>query len=252
MLNLSAVIITRNEESNIKRCLKSLKIADEIIIIDSGSTDKTIEVAESMGAVVYSKEWEGYGPAKKEGVSKASGKWIISLDADEELSPKLANEISKIITQENKINGYFIKRKTNFLGKWIYHCGWYPDYILRLFKKADGDFNDSFVHEKVVINGQTGRLKNEILHYSYNTVEQYFEKFDNYTSIGAKQAYDNNKKAGWFKIAIKPPVAFIKHYLIKLGFLDGLEGFIISAFSAMAVMVKYTKLRQLIKKSRDK
>ncbi len=247
MLNLSAVIITRNEESNIKRCMQSLQIADEIIVIDSGSTDKTIEIAESMGALVYPKEWEGYGPAKKEGVKRASGKWIISLDADEELSPDLANEIRGKVLLETGISGYYIKRKTNFLGRWIKHCGWYPDYLLRLFKKSDGNFNDSVVHEKVVLNGQTGRLKSEILHYSYNSIEQYFDKFATYTTIGARQAFDNNKKAGWFHITLKPPVAFIKHYIIKLGLMDGLEGFIISALSAMAVMVKYSKLRHLYK-----
>ncbi|MCP4705046.1 MAG: glycosyltransferase family 2 protein [candidate division Zixibacteria bacterium] len=251
MLNLSAVIITRNEESNIMRCMSSLQIADEIIVIDSGSTDNTIKIAESMGALVYPKEWEGYGPAKKEGVKRASGKWIISLDADEELSLDLANEISGKVLLETGISGYYIKRKTNFLGRWIKHCGWYPDYLLRLFKKSDGNFNDSVVHEKVVLNGQTDRLKGEILHYSYNSIEQYFDKFATYTTIGARQAFDNNKKAGWFHIALKPPVAFIKHYIIKLGFLDGLEGFIISALSAMAVMVKYSKLRHLYKEKKS-
>ena len=251
MPNLSAVVITRNEEANIGRCLQSLQIADEIIVIDSGSTDRTVEIAESMGARVFSIQWTGYGPAKKEGVSKASGKWIISLDADEELSPELAREISGTVLLEMEHNGYYTRRKTNFLGRWIYHCGWYPDYVLRLFKKADGDFNDSVVHERVVLNGRTGFLKGEILHYSYKNVERYFEKFNNYTTMGAEQAYKSGKKAGWYHIALKPPVAFIKHYIMKLGFLDGLEGFIISVFSAMAVMVKYSKLKEIIKRKKS-
>ena len=251
MPNLSAVVITRNEEANIKRCLLSLKIADEIIVIDSGSTDNTTQIAENLGAKVYSKEWEGYGPAKKEAVGKASGKWIISLDADEELSPALAKEIEATILADTPFSGYFIKRKTNFLGHWIYHCGWYPDYILRLFKKEAGNFNDSVVHEKVVIDGKIGYLKSEIFHYSYNSIEQYFEKSEIYTTMGAKQAFESGRKASWYHIALKPPVSFIKHYFIKLGFLDGLEGFIISAFSAMAVMVKYSKLRQMNKRNKS-
>ncbi len=251
MPNLSAVVITRNEEANIKRCLQSLQIADEIILIDSGSTDRTIEIAESLGAKVYVKEWSGFGPSKKVGVSKASGKWIISLDADEELSPELAKEISTTVLSETENSGYYIKRKTNFLGRWIYHCGWYPDYILRLFKKADGDFNDAVVHEKIILNGRVGYLNGEILHYSYHTIEQYFEKSATYTTLGAEQAYKSGKKSRWYHIVFKPPVSFIKHYFIKLGFLDGLEGFIISAFSAMAVMVKYSKLRHLIRQGKS-
>lgn len=251
MPNLSAVVITQDEESNIKRCLQSLQMADEIIVIDSGSTDRTVEISESMGARVYPKQWTGYGPAKKEGVSKASGKWIISLDADELLSPELAKEISGTVLLETENSGYYIKRKTNFLGRWIYHCGWYPDYVLRLFKKANGDFNDSVVHEKVVLNGKAGYLKGEILHYSYKNVEQYFKKFNNYTTMGAEQAYKSGKKAGWYHIAFKPPVAFIKHYIMKRGFLDGLEGFIISVLSAIAVMVKYSKLKEIIKRGKS-
>ncbi len=247
MPNLSAVVITRNEEANIERCLRSLRVADEIIVVDSGSTDRTVAMAESLGARVYTKLWTGYGPAKKEGVGRASGKWIISLDADEELSPELAEEIDGIIQRENEYDGYYIKRKTNFLGRWIYHCGWYPDYLLRLFKKANGDFNDSVVHEKVVLNGTAGYLKGEILHYSYKSIEQYFEKFNNYTTMGAEEAYKSGKSAEWYHIAFKPPVAFIKYYIMKLGFLDGLEGFIISVLSAAAVMVKYAKLKEIIR-----
>jgi len=251
MLNLSAVVITRDEEVNIKRCLLSLRIADEIIVIDSGSTDRTVEIAENIGARVYFKEWEGYGPAKKEGVGKASGKWIISLDADEELSPELAKEISDTVLLDTRYSGYFIKRKTNFLGRWIYHCGWYPDYILRLFKKSDGDFNNSVVHEKVILNGQSGRLDHELLHYSYTSLDQYFEKMNRYTTLGAEQAFRQNKRAGWFDIVIKPAVSFFKHYISKRGFLDGLEGFIISSLSSLGVMIKYLKLRELAKDKKN-
>jgi glycosyltransferase involved in cell wall biosynthesis len=248
MPNLSVVIITRNEESNIARCLRSVKMADEIIVADSGSTDRTIEIARNMGALVISIPWTGYGQSKREAVDKASGKWILSLDADEVISPELADEISDIVGHKSEFAGYFIKRKTNFLGKWIYHCGWYPDYLLRLFKKSQGNFDNNVVHEQVILEGRTGYLKSEILHYSYTSLEQYFEKSNNYTTLGAEEIFGQGKRAEWYHLTIKPLAAFFKHYFAKLGFLDGMTGFIISCLSSSAVFTKYIKLRELARK----
>lgn len=248
MPELSVVIITRNEEANILRCIQSVKLADEIIVIDSGSTDRTIEIAKNNGAEVYSKSWAGYGPAKQEGVNRANGEWILSLDADEILTSELAKEITETINNAYSYSGYHVKRKTNFLGKWIYHCGWYPDYILRLFKKSDGNFDNSLVHEKVVVNGKTGYLNGELLHYCYNNLEQYFDKFNAYTTMGAEKALEQGKRIGLFGFIVKPPVTFFKHYIFKLGFLDGIEGLMISALSAAAVFVKYAKLRELVRR----
>ncbi len=246
-MNLSAVIITKNEARNIARCLESLKIVDEIIVIDSQSTDRTVEIAENIGAKVYTLQWKGFGAAKQEGVNRASGKWILSLDADEALTPELAEEIRDIIGKDNDYAGYHLKRRTMFLGRWIYHCGWYPDYVLRLFQKAKGNFNNAIVHEKVNLNGRVGYLNGELLHYSYVSLEQYLEKSNRYTTLGAQEAFRRKKQAGLFDIIFKPAVAFIKHYISKQGFRDGLEGFIISVLSAIAVMVKYSKLRQMNK-----
>lgn len=247
-MNLSAVIITKNEEHNIVRCLESLKIADEIIIIDSHSTDRTVEIAEEQGAKVYSVPWKGFGAAKQEGVNRASGKWIISIDADEALTPELAGEIKDVMEKVDGYAGFHLKRRTMFLGRWIYHCGWYPDYVLRLFQKSKGNFNDAIVHEKVELDGRTGYLNGELLHYCYISLEQYLEKSNRYTTLGAEEAYRLNKQASLFDIIFKPAIAFIKHYISKQGFRDGLEGFILSVLSAIAVMVKYVKLRLLNKK----
>jgi len=251
MPDLSVVIITRNEEANIGRCLQSVKMADEVIVVDSGSTDRTIEIARNMGAQTFSIPWAGYGQSKRKAVDRASGKWILSIDADEVISPELADEISRIISGESEFDGYFIKRKTNFLGKWIYHCGWYPDYLLRLFKKSKGNFNGNVVHEQVILDGRAGYLNGEILHYSYTSLEKYFEKSNYYTTLGAEELLRQGKKARLYHIAVKPLAAFIKHYFIKLGFLDGISGFIISCLSSAAVFAKYIKLRELARRQKQ-
>jgi len=247
MAQLSAVIITCNEEDNIARCLDSVRFADEIIVVDSGSTDNTVAISKKRGAEVYHKSWEGYGPAKQEAVRRASGEWILSIDADEVVTPELGREIKDIVSGELPYSGYYLKRKTMFMNRWIYHCGWYPDYILRLFRKSAGDFSDSAVHEKVIVGGKKGYLSGELLHYSYRTMEQYFDKFNRYTSLGAEEAYRAGRRAGWYEITVRPLAAFFKHYIARQGFKDGLEGFIISALSSMGVMTKYLKLREMVR-----
>ena len=250
MNRLSVVIITKNEEKNIRRCLESVKWADEIIIVDSQSEDRTLEIAQEFNAKIYSPEWRGYGPAKQDGVKHASYDWILSVDADEEVTSDLTQEIQSVLSSDNTKAGYYMPRKTNFLGKWINHSNWYPDYVLRLFNKQHGGFNDNVVHEAVEINGEIAYLKNDLLHYSYPHLDEYFRKFNIYTLMGAEELLKRGKKAGFFEICVKPTAAFIKHYFIKKGFLDGLEGFLISFLSAVAVMVKYAKLRELIRKQK--
>jgi len=246
-MSLSVVIITKNEEKNIRRCLDSVKWADEIVLIDSQSTDRTVEIAKEYEAKVFSPEWKGYGPAKQEGVNNASGEWILSIDADEEVTPELSKEIKETLSSEESYDGYLINRHTNFMGKWINHCGWYPDYLLRLFRKDKGNFNDAVIHEQVVLDGRTRELKAKILHYSYPNMETYLERFNRYTTMGAEAAFANGKKASNFDIVFRPFVSFIDHFITHQGFQDGLEGFIISVMSSVAVMVKYVKLRHLQK-----
>lgn len=248
MKKISVVIITKNEENNIRRCLESVKWADEIILIDSQSEDKTVEIAQEYNAKIYSPVWKGYGPAKQEGVKQTSHDWIISIDADEEVTELLAAEIKTILSQDNPADGYIVPRKTNFMGRWINHSNWYPDYVLRLFDKTKGGFNSNVVHEFVEVEGKKEYLKNDLLHHSYPTLDEYFRKFNIYTRMGAEDLLYKGKKSGLFGICIKPIVAFIKHYFLKKGFLDGVEGFLISFLSAVAVMVKYAKLYELIKK----
>ncbi len=244
---LSVVIITKNEEANIGRCLRSVTFADEIIVIDSNSTDKTTSIAAQFGVQVFTRPWHGFGPAKQEGVNQASGQWILSIDADEEVPEELAVEIKNMINSANGCSAFYLKRKTMFLGRWILHCGWYPGYVLRLFKKNEGKFDNAIIHEKVVTTGRVGYLKSDLLHYSHADLESYLNKFNRYTTLGAKEAQAAGKRAGWSEIIIKPPISFITHYIIRQGFRDGLEGFILSALSSVAVLVKYAKLYTLQK-----
>ncbi len=239
---LSVVIITKNEEANIERCLSSVDWADELVVIDSQSTDKTVEIATRFGARIFSPVWRGYGPAKQEGVDRATHEWILSIDADEVVEPTLAKEIQDVVASETDRAGYYMPRKTEFLGRWILHCGWYPDRLVRLFRKSKGRLSEVVVHEEVVVDGPVGYLKGHLLHYSYPDLEHYLKKFNTYTTLGAEEAFRAGRKAGWADLVVRPPVAFIKHYISRQGFRDGVQGFIVSVLSATAVLVKYAKL----------
>ncbi len=242
-MSLSVIVITRNEEANLRRCLESVAFADQIVVVDSGSTDGTVTIAKSFNAEVHQIVWTGFGNAKQYALSKATCEWVFSIDADEEVSGELAEEIKRVVAQSDSAIGYEMARLTNFLGKWIYHCGWYPDRVLRLFRRSSGSFTPDIIHERVVVDGRLGRCTGNLLHYSYPSLDVYFEKFNRYTSEGAELEALRGRKTGLFDLTIRPGVAFIKHYISKAGFLDGVEGLMISVLSAVAVFVKYSKLR---------
>lgn len=247
MKRLSVVIITRNEAYNLPRCLEAVRWADEIVLVDSHSTDRTREIAREFDVRIIEIDWAGFGPAKRIGVQQATGDWILSVDADEEVSEKLAAQIREIAAKDETFHGYFVRRRTSFLGRWIYHCGWYPDPVMRLFLKEYGQFNEAVVHERVELRGIAGHLTGELLHYSFPTLEHYLIKSDRYTTLGAQEAFAAGKRARWYDLVFKPPLSFFKHYVSKRGFMDGMEGFQVSVLSANAVFVKYAKLRHLWK-----
>lgn len=244
-MKLSVVIITKNEEANLPRCLKSVSFADEIVLVDSHSTDRTIEIAESFGARISTVEWHGFGHAKQRAVDQAQGEWVLSIDADEELSPALQEEIKALFAGDPTCDGYTVCRRTNFLGRWINHSGWYPDRVLRLFRKDKGGFNDAVIHEQVIVDGQVGQLRSDMYHFSYPDLESYFARSNHYTTIGAQQAHDAGKRFRISDLLLRPVAAFSKGYVTGQGFRDGLEGFMIAVLSAMAVFAKYSKLRHL-------
>jgi glycosyltransferase involved in cell wall biosynthesis len=247
MKKLTVIVITKNEIANIERCLKSVVWADEIIVVDTHSTDGTPEKAASLGARVISRDWDGYGPTKQAALDLATGEWVLSIDADEEVSKELSSQIQGAIEESGGCTGFVMPRLTNFLGRWIYHCGWYPDPVLRLFRREKGRFDSAQVHEKVMVDGKVGKLSGNVLHYSYPDLDSYFSKFNRYTTMGAQQLASSGIRAGISDLTIRPIIAFIKHYISKRGFLDGAEGFLVSVFSSMAVMVKYAKLRHMNK-----
>lgn len=251
MTKISAVIITFNEERNIERCINSLQnIADEIIVVDSFSTDNTAEICKRFEVKFITTEWLGYSNTKNFGNSLAANDYILSIDADEALSDELKKEILQIKQSEKIADAYFMKRLTNYCGSWIHHCGWYPDKKLRLWNKQKGKWEGN-IHEEVKMQAEARitELKSDLLHYSYYSIQQHINQANKFTDLTASEALKNAKKSSFFKIIINPIIKFIKDYFIKLGFLDGYHGFVICSISAFATFLKYIKLRELHKNS---
>lgn len=244
-MSISAILITRNEEANLERCLHSVSWVDEIIVVDSNSTDATVEIARSFDSKVFIPEWKGFGHAKQYALDQATGDWILSIDADEEVSFTLKNEILQLLEKDPSCDGYYVPRKTQFLGKWIVHSGWFPDYVLRLFRKSAGHFTQSLVHEKVEVGAVTGRLHNPLLHYSYPTLEDYMRKLDQYSTLAAQELFQQKKRHSTYTIAIKPFFSFWRKFLFQRGYRDGWEGFLIAYLTATGTLLKYAKLRSL-------
>ena len=250
MTRLTAVIIARNEEANLPRCLASLKWVDEIIVGDCGSTDRTVEIAKEAGARIVTYQWRGYGPAKQTVAEHATGEWVLSVDADEEVTEELAREIRALIENPGDVAGFRLPRRTYFLGRWIKYGGWYPDRVLRLYRRGQGRFTESSVHEALEVDGSVGVLQHDLLHYSYPTLEVYFEKFNRYTTLAAEEALRKGVRGSLVKTFLNPVAKFAKQYFLRAGFLDGIEGLLLAALSAGYVMTKYAKLRQLERFSR--
>ncbi len=250
---ISSIVITYNEEKNIGECLGSLKWTDEIIVVDSDSSDRTVEIAAEFTGKILKSGNGSYGEKKNIGMKSAVGDWILWIDADERISDELKDEILQITDNtENDTDAFFINRRSFFISKFIRHSGWYPDYTLRLFKKSAGiKFDDSKVHEKAIYTGKTGKLKYEILHYTDPDFEHYIEKMNNYTSLSAEDLRNRQKSASIFDIIFRPAFTFFKMYFLKLGFLDGYMGLVLSALSGIHSMAKYSKLYLLNKNSQS-
>lgn len=242
---ISVVIITYNEEDNLPRTLAKLKWCDDIVIVDSGSTDNTSNIAMEHGARFYSHLFEGYGKQKNYGFLLAKHDWILSIDADEVLTDGLIEELHKVTNYSSEISAYRIPIRNVFLER-EFKYGKESNFLhLRLFKNGIGSFNEDEVHEKLQVKGQVGSLKNHILHYSYKSVPHYMEKLETYTTRGAYQMYKNGKKRGLLLIYLLAPFYFFKHYVLYGNFLNGKPGFIWSILNAKYHTVKYLKLFQL-------
>ena len=249
MIKLSSVIITFNEERNIGRCIESLAgIADEIVVVDSGSTDNTHTICKSFGVKFIINPFEGYIQQKNFATNHCSFDHILSLDADEALSPELKNSIELLKNNWEK-DGYSFKRLTNYCGQWIYHCGWYPDRKLRLYRKGKGKWSGSNPHDQFVLNSpaDSGSIKGDLLHFSYYSVQDHVNQVNKFTEIGAQSAFKEGKRSSLIHILIKPAIRFLRDYFFHLGILDGYYGFIICKISAHASFIKYVKLYELQK-----
>ncbi len=248
MPQLSVVIITFNEEKNIGRCLDSiLKVADDIVVIDSFSTDRTKEICISKGARFVEHKFEGHIQQKNWAITQAKYPTVLSLDADEVLDETLQQSILNVKSNWQH-QGYYMNRLTNYCGHWVKHCGWYPDKKLRLWNSERGKWTGINPHDKYEMNEGdkvTGQLKGDILHYSYYSVEDHYKQVEYFTNIASKAYFENGKKANYFKLTVNPVAKFIDHYFLKLGFLDGKAGYLISKISAYATYLKYKKLRAL-------
>lgn len=248
MIKLSVVIITFNEEKNIGRCLDSVKeVADDIIIVDSFSTDKTKEIATSKGARFVEHNWIDYSQQKNYGNSLAMYDFILSLDADEALSIELREAILKI-KKSTEIKAYKIKRITNYCGKWIKHCGWYPDVKVRLFDRSVNNW-EGLIHEKLnLADDKAEILEGDCYHYTYYTIDEHVLQANKFSTLSAQLMLDKNKKPSVFKILFSPPIRFMSIFLLKGGFLDGYYGFLIAKISANATFLKYIKHKEMFKK----
>ncbi len=242
---ISVAIITKNEEDNIGNCLESVTWADEIIVVDSGSDDRTADICKQYNVRFYSEPWKGFSAQKNSAIEKATSDWILSLDADERVTPELRSEITSLCKSGAAKNGYFIPRKNFFLEHWIRHCGWYPDYTLRLFKKGTGSFGEREVHESLSVRGDTGYLKHPMEHYTYKTISDYLQRLDRYSALAAKELLKEKKRYGIHHIVFRPLYTFFHMYIIRLGFLDGYLGFTLSILYSFYTFSKYTKLREL-------
>lgn len=246
MDSLSVVIITLNEEENIGGCLQSVAWADEIVVVDSGSTDRTVDICRKYTDKVFVEGWKGYGRQKNLAIERVKGGWILNVDADERVTPGLREEIEDVLRgKRSGYDGFYIPRKNFFMGRWIKRCGWYPDYTLRLFKKGKGCFNERKVHEAVRVEGDTGYLKHPLEHYTYKGVSDYLRRMERYSSLAAEEMLKEGKKTGLFDLLIRPGLTFLKMYLLKLGFLEGYRGLILSGLYASYTFSKYARLWEM-------
>ncbi len=247
-MQISVVIITFNEENNIDQCLKAAsQVADEIVVLDSFSTDKTEEICKKYNVNFVTRKWEGYTLSKNHANKIAKFDWILSLDADEVLSDVLINSLNELKSNLKENVVYSIKRLPNYCGQWIYHSGWNPDIKIRLFNKTSSYWQGEFIHETIFVpqNHLTTLLKGDCYHYTVHSIQEHINQINKFSELQAIEMFKKGKKANLFHFIVKPFFEFFKSYVIKRGFLDGKYGFIISSLNAFSRFAKYSKLYQL-------
>lgn len=246
---LSVAVITLNEEDRLPECLESVKYADDIVVVDSGSTDRTVDVAKKSGARVFIEPWKGFGPQKQFAIDQCLHEWVLLLDADERIPPETAEEIRAIVGAATKYRAYTLARKNFFAGRWIRHGGWWPDRTVRLFRKNAGRMPSKMLHEALEVDGEIGEMKKPIIHYTDRNLQQVIEKINLYSSVGAEELFQKGQNASVAKAVLRGGWAFFYNYFFRFGFLDRSEGFIIAVCDAVNNFYKYVKLREMRKRT---
>ena len=250
-MKISATVITLNEQRHIRQCLESLQgIADEMIVVDSGSQDATLKIAVELGAKTFVHEWMNYADQKNFASSLAQHEWILSLDADECLSSSLRQDILQAKERSTQAVAFEFPRKAFYLGRWIEHSGWYPDHKARLFLKNKARWEGRFVHESLRIDGPIVRLPGDLLHYSCESISGHLRTLDRYTTLAAEDLWHRQKRSGWTHLLGSAFAAFVKTYWLKQGFRDGIQGFVIACFASYYNLVKHAKLWELERRNR--
>jgi len=248
---VSVIVITKNEERNIRDCLMTVRWADEIVVVDAGSTDRTVEAAREFTSKIFVRPWDGYGAAKNFALSQCVSEWVLWLDADERVTDGLQKEIRQALASvPAEVAGFSVPRLAMFLGRWIRHCGWYPGRVIRLFRKPGARFSEERVHERLYLEGQVELLHSDLLHYTDPDLTHYYEKYNRYTSLAAEELAERGVRFRILSLIVRPWWVFVRMYFLRLGFLDGIAGLILCKASAAYVFTKYAKLweRQMSRK----
>tara|TARA_R110002111_G_scaffold256979_3_gene324760 strand:+ start:111529 stop:112287 length:759 start_codon:yes stop_codon:yes gene_type:complete len=250
-MSLSVIIIVKNEESSIRECLASVVWADEIIVLDSGSTDQTVAICKEYTDKVYDTDWPGFGPQKNRALQYATKDWVLSIDADERISYDLQTEIKRSIQVPGRYDAHTMPRRSNYCGRYMKHSGWWPDRVVRLFRRGKAKFSDDLVHERVLVEGKIGKLKEPIIHESLLTLEQILNTMNSYSSAGAKMMAEEKQKAGLTTAILHGLWTFIRTYIFRAGFLDGREGFMLAVSNAEGTYYRYLKLMVINRENQE-
>lgn len=240
-MKISVAIITLNAATELERCLDSVSFADEVVVLDQGSSDQTAEVCARYGAALHQTAWLGFGPTKQKAAELCRNPWVLSIDSDEKVTPELRVAIEKLPEQPAEA-AFAVNRLSRFLGKWIRHCGWHPEYVTRLFDTRRARFNAKPVHEGVETEGKVGRLDGLMLHYTYETMEQYIDKLNRYTTLAAEEMHAEGRSASLVSAVVRAKIAFLRMWVLKGGILDGWAGTVLCISSGFYVLSKYVKL----------
>lgn len=243
-MKISVAIITLNAAADLDRCLQSVGFADEIVVLDQGSVDETAEVCRRHGAALHQSEFLGFGLTKQKAVDLCRNRWVLSIDSDEEATVELRAAIEALPDQPEPA-AFSVNRLSRFLGHWVHHCGWHPDHVVRLFDRQRAAFNDKPVHESIEVQGAVIKLSGLLHHYTYETMEQYIDKLNRYTTLAAEQMYDTGRRSSLLGAMIRAKAAFFRMWLLQSGFRDGWIGLLLCVCSSFYVLTKYTKLWRL-------